>query len=96
MMRFTKNLDARRAAPERIVRAGGRPADPGRRDRVRVRPAADLDRRVDVGRAARGQVSTKPPPRAYWETLSRGQILATFAEVAGNLRFAQRPRNSWG
>ncbi len=27
---------------------------------------------------------------AYYETLSRGQIVATFAEVAGNLRFEQQ------
>jgi capsular polysaccharide biosynthesis protein len=27
---------------------------------------------------------------SYYETLSRGQIVATFAEVAGNLRFEQR------
>ncbi len=33
---------------------------------------------------------------AYYETLSRGQIVATFAEVAGNVRFAQQAEERLG
>ena len=33
---------------------------------------------------------------AYYETLSRGQIVATFAEVAGNLWFAQQAEERLG
>lgn len=33
---------------------------------------------------------------AYYETLSRGQIVATFAEVAGNLRFVQQAEERLG
>ena len=33
---------------------------------------------------------------AYYETLSRGQIVATFAEIAGNLRFEQQAEDRLG
>lgn len=46
-----------------------------------VLPSADLD---DASSAA------------YYETLSRGQIVATFAEVAGNVRFAQQAEERLG
>lgn len=48
---------------------------------VVVLPAATLD---DAASAA------------YYETLSRGQIVATFAEVAGNLQFEQQAEQSVG
>jgi len=48
---------------------------------VVVLPAADLDAADSA---------------AYYETLSRGQIIATFAEVADNLRFEQQAEESLG
>lgn len=48
---------------------------------VVVLPASDLDEGTSA---------------AYYETLSRGQIVATFAEVAGNLRFVQQAEDRLG
>jgi hypothetical protein len=48
---------------------------------VVVLPASDLDDATSA---------------AYYETLSRGQIVATFAEVAGNLRFVQQAEERLG
>ena len=48
---------------------------------VVILPAADLDTANSA---------------AYYETLSRGQIIATFAEVADNLRFEQQAEESLG
>ena len=94
-MRFTKNLNARAlrrsviigAIVAVLILAAGtafaltQPKTWTAESVIVVLPAANLDDATSA---------------AYYETLSRGQIVATFAEVAGNLWFAQQAEERLG